>query len=88
MDISIVVPLLDAAATLPACLAGLQAQDDFDGEVEWIFVDNGSTDDSAKILRAHPRVRLLFESRPGAYAARNTGVAAATEAGLRGLYTD
>ena len=78
MDVSIVIPFLDAAATLPACLAGLQAQDDFDGEVEWIFVDNGSTDDSAKILRAHPRVRLLFESRPGAYAARNTGVAAAT----------
>jgi len=69
MDVSIVIPFLDAAATLPACLAGLQAQDDFDGEVEWIFVDNGSTDDSAKILRAHPRVRLLFESRPGAYAA-------------------
>lgn len=78
MDVSIIVPFLDAAATLPACLAGLHAQDDFDGTVEWIFVDNGSTDDSAKILRADPRVRLLLESRPGAYMARNTGVAAAT----------
>jgi glycosyltransferase involved in cell wall biosynthesis len=78
MDVSIIVPFLDAAATLPACLAGLQAQDDFDGDVEWIFVDNGSTDDSAKILRADTRVRLLLESRPGAYMARNTGAAAAT----------
>jgi glycosyltransferase involved in cell wall biosynthesis len=78
MDVSIIVPFLDAAATLPACLAGLQAQDDFDGDVEWIFVDNGSTDDSAKILRADPRVNLLLERRPGAYMARNTGVAAAT----------
>jgi glycosyltransferase involved in cell wall biosynthesis len=78
MDVSIIVPFLDAAATLPACLAGLHAQEDFDGEVEWIFVDNGSTDDSAKILRADPRVRLLLERRPGAYMARNTGVAAAT----------
>ena len=34
MDVSIVVPVLNAAATLPACLAGLQAQDDFEGEVE------------------------------------------------------
>ena len=78
MVVSIVVPVLNAAAMLPACLAGLQAQDDFEGEAEWIFVDNGSTDDSAKIFRADPRVRLLVESRPGAYAARNTGVAAAT----------
>jgi glycosyltransferase involved in cell wall biosynthesis len=30
MDVSIIVPFLDAAATLPACLAGLEAQNDFD----------------------------------------------------------
>lgn len=41
------------------------------------MVDNNSTDGSAAIIRKHPRIKLLAEQKPGAYAARNRGVAAA-----------
>lgn len=77
-DVSVVVPVANAGTTLRDCLAGLAAQDLPNARVEWIFVDNGSSDDSVEILRADGRVRLLSEARRGAYAARNTGARAAT----------
>lgn len=78
MDISIIVPVLNAEATLQACLAGLAAQEGISESVEWIFVDNGSSDASVQILRSDPRVRLLYDKRPGAYSARNHGATVAT----------
>lgn len=72
--ISVVIPVRDAAGTLADCIAALKSQDPGDGSVELLFVDNGSTDGSLGILRSAPGIRLLEESRPGAYAARNTGV--------------
>jgi len=78
VDVSVIVPVRNAAATLAHCLQGLAAQDDVTERVEWIFIDNNSTDHSSQILGAHPRVRLIIEPRNGAYAARNTGAEAAT----------
>lgn len=78
MTISVVVPVLNAARTLPACLAALERLDP--APLEIIFVDNGSSDRSRELLhafverRAAPRVHLLAEPKRGAAAARNAGI--------------
>jgi glycosyltransferase involved in cell wall biosynthesis len=75
--VSVVIPVRDGADTLPACLDGLTAQDGAPA-FEVVVVDNGSTDGSAAVASAHPAVaRVVSEPRPGSYAARNAGVAAA-----------
>ena len=75
--VSVIIPCFDAADTLPGCLEGLLAQRFADADVELFVVDNNSRDDTEAIARGHSRVTLLRESTQGAYAARNTGVAAA-----------
>jgi len=75
-DVSVVVPVRDGAAVLGSCLDGLSAQRDVALEV--VVVDNGSTDSTADIARRHPvSATVLNEARPGSYAARNAGIAAA-----------
>lgn len=81
LSVSIVVPVRNAAGTLPLCLAALARLDP--APMEIVLVDNGSTDDSLSLLqsfqRDHPSsaVRVLGESRLGASAARNAGIRAA-----------
>jgi glycosyltransferase involved in cell wall biosynthesis len=82
--LTVVVPSFDAAAQLPTTLASAD-RNTTDG-TEWLFVDDGSTDATARILAAfRPRagtVRVLRNDAP-------TGVAAARERGLqeaRGRY--
>lgn len=76
--VSVVVPVLNAARTLPACLDALARLDPAPGEI--ILVDNGSSDGSLSQLQEFARrhqigvVRALQESRRGAAAARNTGI--------------
>ncbi len=70
MTLSIVVPVYDAAATLPACLAALVAQ--LRPGIEVIVVDDGSRDASAEIAERFP-VRLLRGSHQGDARARNMG---------------
>ena len=75
--VSVVIPVRNGAATLSRCLDALAAQQGVD-RFDVIVVDNGSTDASAEIARAHPVVtQVLVEPRAGSYAARNAGVAAA-----------
>ena len=78
IDLSVVIPFRNAAATLPRCLDALRLQDLPRDRFEVIAVDNNSTDGSADIVRRYPEVRLLHEPAQGAYAARNRGVAQAT----------
>jgi glycosyltransferase involved in cell wall biosynthesis len=71
--ISVVVPCLNGAATLGGLLESIAAQETPAGyAVETIVVDNGSTDGSAEVARAHGVV-VEREARHGSSAARNAG---------------
>jgi glycosyltransferase involved in cell wall biosynthesis len=76
--ISVIVPARDAAATIGRSLDALLAQD-LPEPFEVVVVDDGSLDATAAIARSRsPRVRLVAAGSPGAAAARNAGLAAAT----------
>ena len=78
LGVSIVVPVLNAARTLPECLAALDRLDP--QPLEIILVDNGSTDGSLQLLRQFSRERtvgstyMIEERQRGPSAARNAGV--------------
>ncbi len=77
-EVSIVLPVYNASATLPAALQSLKQQtfDDF----EVIVVDDASPDDSRAIAQADgdPRIRVIArETNGGPGAARNVGFDAA-----------
>lgn len=75
--VTVVVPVLDGADVLPACLDALAAQQGAP-LFEVVVVDNGSGDATAAAARAHPVVTdVVSEPRPGSYAARNAGLAVA-----------
>jgi glycosyltransferase involved in cell wall biosynthesis len=74
MDISVIVPFNNAERYLHKCIDALLRQTYPSDRYEVIMVDNNSTDSSADIVRRCSRVKLLSETRPGAYAARNLGV--------------
>ena len=74
---SVIVPFLNEEGWLPKCLAALRAQTIDPTLVEWILIDNGSTDRSAEVVRAEPRATLLAEPRRDPYIARNRGILAA-----------
>jgi GT2 family glycosyltransferase len=79
--VSVVIPVLNAARTLPRTLEALMALSPAPDEI--VLVDNGSIDETPSRLRAfataaRTKVILLHEPRRGASAARNTGARAAT----------
>ncbi|MCX7964966.1 MAG: glycosyltransferase [Candidatus Sumerlaea chitinivorans] len=80
-QVSVVVPVLNAAENLPTLLGALQQQTFPCDRWELIVVDNGSTDGSREILSEWARrwecMRVLDEKRRGPSAARNAGVRAA-----------
>lgn len=71
--ISVIIPVFNAAPTLLSCLQALVGQIQSGDGCEIIVVDNNSTDESLEIARSISGVRLVYESKQGAYAARNTG---------------
>lgn len=74
------VPMHNAAPFVARTLESIIAQSHADLEI--VVVDDGSTDDSADIVRRfaadEPRVRLLAKENGGVAAARNYGAAATT----------
>ncbi len=73
--ISVVVPVLDDARYLEACLTALDHQTRPPDEV--VVVDNGSVDDSVAVARRHG-ARVVSERRRGVTAASACGFDAAT----------
>lgn len=75
-EISVVVPVRDGAASLPALLASLAAQDLDRDRYEVVVVDNASRDGSAEIAASHG-ARVASEPRPNRSRARNAGARSA-----------
>jgi len=73
--ISVVIPCYNAGAHLVEALASIESQRRPPDEI--IFVDDGSTDDSAAIARAAGARCLTTAGRRGPSAARNAGTRAA-----------
>lgn len=76
-DVSVVISTFNGAEGLDLCLRSLSRQTVRDG-MEIIVVDDGSTDNSAEVARAHGARVIQHERNLGLSAARNTGVLAAT----------
>ena len=70
-DVTVVLPCLNEAASLPGVLAAVP-----DG-YRALVVDNNSTDDTAEVARRHG-AEVVAESRPGYGSAVHAGVEAAT----------
>jgi glycosyltransferase involved in cell wall biosynthesis len=82
LKVSVVVPVLNAMRTLPACLSALRRLDPAPETL--VLVDNGSADNSLEYLHAFARqcgpghVEIVEERRRGASVARNAGLGKAT----------
>src|SRR6201995_6217842 len=70
-DVTVVLPCLNEAASLPGVLAALPSG------YRALVVDNNSTDDTAEVARRHS-AEVVTELRPGYGSAVHAGVVAAT----------
>ena len=78
-DVSVIIPMFNAGATVAEALESACAQRG--PEIEVIVIDDGSTDHAATVVaqfaQRDSRVRLVSQSNQGLAGARNTGIAAA-----------
>jgi len=76
IDISVIVPVYNVEAYLPACLDSLKHQGDVCLEI--MLVNDGSTDQSGVIAdryaKQHNRIKVIHQENKGASAARNAGL--------------
>jgi glycosyltransferase involved in cell wall biosynthesis len=76
--VSVVIPVFNGEATIAETLESVFAQR-FDGRVEVIVVNDGSTDSTRAVLAKYgDRLRVIDQPNRGISAARNTAIAAAT----------
>ncbi|MGB1586991.1 MAG: glycosyltransferase [Thermoplasmatota archaeon] len=80
--LSVIIPVFEDDGRLAVCLRALEQQTLPQEDFEVIVVDNGSR--TPPPIPGH--VRLIHETTPGSYAARNAGIAAATTSRL--IFTD
>jgi len=75
--VSVIIPTYNHAAFLPEALESVFAQTC--SPLEVIVVDDGSTDETAEVLRVYERrIRVLSQANRGVAAARNAGAAVAS----------
>jgi len=74
---SVIIPVYNDVKRLEICLKTLEAQTYNKDRYEVIVIDNGFNENIESAAAKYRHVKLLKESRPGAEAARNTGIAAA-----------
>lgn len=79
MKISVITVTYNSAATIESAIESVAAQN-FDGAIEYIVIDGGSTDGTQDILKRHPEVITAWISEPdrGLYDAMNKGIRLAT----------
>lgn len=81
MKVSVVLASYNGAATLPTTLRALSSLVCEDYELEFILVDNASTDDTASLLKAFAArdgARYVLELQPGRSNALNAGARVAS----------
>jgi glycosyltransferase involved in cell wall biosynthesis len=82
---SIIIPTFNGASRIGYCLDTLVKQT-AGRNVEILVIDDGSTDNTANVVRNYPLVRLITQANAGPASARNRGALAAQGAIL--LFTD
>ena len=79
--LSVIIPTKDRSSALATTLAALARQEKIEGGFEVVVADNGSADDTGRVLRAasdgEPQLRAVDQPEGGPAAARNAAVAAA-----------
>ncbi len=77
--ITVIVPTYNYAHLLPKALDSVLNQ--WDADIELLVIDDGSQDDTARVLqhyaRRYPQIQVFHQANAGAAAARNRGVSAA-----------
>lgn len=75
-EISVIVPIYNAKAYLPACMSGMRRQQYT--KYELLLVDDGSTDGSGAVCDGYAeqdtRIRVIHQSNGGVSSARNRGL--------------
>ncbi len=72
-DVSVIIPTLNRGKTIKRAIKSVLLQTCLPGEI--IIVDNGSTDDTKKIIQSSfPQVNLIKEKKRGVSFARNSGI--------------
>ena len=78
--ISVIIPVYNAADTLPRCLNSVFAQTLAPYEI--IAINDGSTDNSLTLLNTyanqHPQLHIISQTNQGVSSTRNTGIEVAT----------
>ncbi len=72
--VSVVVPAYNEECQIGRCLDALRADGYPAGKLDIMVVDDGSTDATREVVRAHPGVRLLRQNHAGKVAALNAGL--------------
>lgn len=76
--ISVIIPIHNGEKDIPELLECLEAQTYPKNLTEYLLVDNNSTDNTANLLKAAHFPQLSQTEIQSSYAARNTGIRAAT----------
>ena len=76
IEVSVIIPVYNVEKYLVACIDSLMCQGDL--SMEFILVDDGSTDLSGKIAdeyaKKEDRIKVIHQENGGASAARNAGL--------------
>ena len=79
MKITVITATYNSAATLRSTIESVGCQK-YNGEIEYIIMDGGSTDQTLDIISQYPNIVTKVVSQPdkGLYDAMNKGIALAT----------
>ena len=72
--VSVIVPVLNMPRAIRRCVEALLAQSYPRDRYEIIIVDNGSTDDTVRVIGEYPARLLVEQDTQSPYAARNLGL--------------